>query len=285
MSSLRQIRRRIKSVENTKKTTRAMEMVSAAKQRRFEEFLNKARPSAEFIETLLANLLADLPDFCHPLLEDRKGARKICLIVVASDTGLCGVYNSNLLHEANRFAGQRTNGETEIVCVGKMAANYFRRQGKEIGTVFSEIRLSNLGAKISEIISFATESYLEGRFAEVWIASTKLLTRSTFEPLIEKVLNLKRPGKTGDRTGYLLEPDAGKILDVLLPQYVGSKIRIKLLESFFAEQISRMLAMKQATDNASEMISTLTLRRNKIRQASITNELIEVVSGARASGH
>jgi len=261
-----------------------MEMVSAAKQRRFEEFLNKARPSAEFIETLLANLLADLPDFRHPFLEERESKKKSCVVVVSSDTGLCGTYNSNLLHEANRFIEQRSATETEIVCVGKMGALFFRRQGKEINTVFSEIRLSNLSAKVSEIISFVTEGYLQGLFDEVWIAATKLLTKSSYEPLIEKVLNLDRPKKTGRKTDYLLEPDTGNIMSVLLPQYVASKIRMKLFGAFFAEQISRMIAMKQATDNASEMIGVLTLLRNKIRQASITNELIEVVSGARASG-
>lgn len=283
MASLRQIRRRIKSVENTKKTTKAMEMVSAAKQRRFEDFLAKARPAADFTGTLLANLLADLPDFRHPLLEEREEKKKIGVVVVASDTGLCGTYNMNVLHEANRFIGKYPAGKVEVVCVGKMSAGFFRRQGRDIPAVFSEIRLANLNAKISEIISFVTEGYLEGRFDEVWVAATKLVTRSVYGPAVEKMFAIERPEQSGTATGYLIEPDAAKVMDVLLPQYVAGKIRLALLESFFAEQISRMLAMKQATDNAVEMISSLTLLRNKIRQAAITKELIEVVSGARAS--
>jgi len=284
MASLRQIRRRIKSVENTKKTTKAMEMVSAAKQRRFEEFLAKARPAAEFIETLFANLLADLPNFTHPLLEERKEKKKIGVLVVASDAGLCGTYNSTLLAAAGRFLDGQNADKVEIICIGKMGANFFRRQGRPVGAIFSEIRLSNLGAKISEIISFATESYLSGKLDEVWIASTKLVTKTVYQPVITKLFSIERPKRTGTAIGYLLEPDATQIMDVLLPQYVASKIRLMLLEAFFVEQISRMIAMKQATENAVEMIDSLTLLRNKIRQAAITKELIEIVAGSRAAG-
>lgn len=284
MASLRQIRRRIRSVENTKKITRAMEMVAAAKLRRFEDLLTKARESAYFLEKLLKNLLKDVASYTHPLFGAKDGTGKIVLVVATSDTGLCGTYNSNLLHAANAFLKEHAGREVEIVTIGKTGLNYFRRIGQKTGLSFNEIRTSNFEATVFEITEHLKKSFLESHVDEVYLLYTQYISKSNYKPRVEKFLNLEKTAEeSGERVGYILEPSAERIFDELLPRFLLTKVRTVLLEAFLSEQLSRMVAMRQATDNAVEMIEDLTLLRNKLRQASITKELIEVVSGAKAA--
>ena len=284
MASLRQIRRRIKSVENTKKITRAMEMVAAAKLRRFEDLLTKARESAYFLEKLLKNLLKDVASYTHPLFEAKDGTGKIVLVVATSDTGLCGTYNSNLLHAANAFLKENAGREVEIVTVGKTGLNYFRRIGQKTGFSFNEIRTSNFEATVLEITEYLKKRFLESHADEVYLLYTQYISKSNYKPRVEKFLNLEKTAEAaGERVGYILEPSADRIFEELLPRFLLTKVRTMLLEALLSEQLSRMVAMRQATDNAVEMIEDLTLLRNKLRQASITKELIEVVSGAKAA--
>ena len=284
MASLRQIRRRIKSVENTKKITRAMEMVAAAKLRRFEDLLTKARESAYFLEKLLKNLLKDVASYSHPLFEAKDGKGKVALVVATSDTGLCGTYNSNLLHAANAFLKENAGREVEIVTVGKTGLNYFRRIGQKTGLSFNEIRISNFESTVQEITEHLTQGFLGSRFDEVYLLYTQYISKSNYKPRVEKFLNLEKTAEeAGEKVGYILEPSADRVFEGLLPRFLLTKVRTVLLEVFLSEQLSRMVAMRQATDNAVEMIEDLTLLRNKLRQASITKELIEVVSGAKAA--
>lgn len=283
MASLRQIRRRIKSVENTKKITRAMEMVAAAKLRRFEDLLTKARESAYFLEKLLKNLLNDASSYSHPLFE-KKGEANIALVVVSSDTGLCGTYNSNLLHRAADFLKEHDGKKIEIVPVGKNGLGFFKRLNQQVEVSFSEIRLSNFEPTVGEITDYLQKGFLAGRFDEVYLLYTQYVSKSNYKPRVEKFLNLEKAGdSSGERVGYILEPSVERVFDEILPKFLLTKIRTMLLEAFLSEQLSRMVAMRQATDNAVEMIEDLTLLRNKLRQASITKELIEVVSGAKAA--
>ncbi|MBI4550470.1 MAG: ATP synthase F1 subunit gamma [Candidatus Omnitrophica bacterium] len=291
MPSLRQIRRRIRSVENTKKITRAMEMVAAAKLRRFEDLLARARESADFLENLLGRLLADVRDYDHPLFRAVPEPKRFALLVVASDTGLCGTYNANVLARAAAFLKDRSQSgkggasapSVEVVPVGKNAVNYFRRLGHEVKASFVENRLSNFEATAEHAAEHLKDRFLAGAVDEVYLLYTKYVSKAQYGPKLEKFLNLEKSGAEGKPgPGYILEPDAGRIFDALLPKFLWSKIRAVLLESFLSEQLSRMMAMRQATDNAAEMIEEMTLLRNKLRQAAITKELIEVVSGAKA---
>jgi len=289
--SLRQIRRRIRSVENTKKITRAMEMVAAAKLRRFEDLLTKARESAHFLEKLLKNLLRDVASYSHPLFEKKEATGKIALVVVTSDTGLCGTYNSNLLRAAAGFLKENEGKQVEIIPVGKNGLNFFRRAAgseRKIDISFAEIRLSNFESTVSKITEYVQKGFIDGRFEEVYLLYTQYISKSNYKPRVEKFLNLEKSteksmGAAGERAGYILEPSAERIFEELLPKFLLTKVRTMLLEAFLSEQLSRMVAMRQATDNAVEMIEDLTLLRNKLRQASITKELIEVVSGAKAA--
>ncbi len=283
MPSLRQIRRRIRSVENTKKITRAMEMVAASKRRRFEELLTKARASASFLEKLFRNLLTDVSDYHHPLFEKKEGSNHLALVVVTSDTGLCGTYNSNLLHEAVVFLNTQKQKTTEIIAVGRSGLNFFQRRGEKVEVAFTEIKLSNFEQTARNVTEYVTQEFVAGRFEEVYVLYTQFLSKSSYQPRLEKFLNLEKlPEAVQKRVDYILEPSAERVFEELLPKFLLSKVRTALLEAFLSEQISRMMAMRQATDNAVEMIEDLTLLRNKLRQASITKELIEVVSGAKA---
>ncbi len=283
MPSLRQIRRRVRSVENTKKITRAMEMVAAAKLRRFEELLAKARESTSFLDRLLKNLLADVTAYEHPLFTEREKKERLALVLVTSDTGLCGVYNANVIHKAIDFIKGNSGKRVEIVPVGKSGLNFFKKRGEKIETSFVEIRISNLENIVHELTEYVTNSFLSGTFDEVYLLYTHFLSKSSYKPRVEKFLNLERPAEaTRAKVGYILEPSAERIFEELLPKFLHGKLKTMLLEASLSEHISRMLAMRQATDNATEMIEDLTLLRNKLRQASITKELIEVVSGARA---
>lgn len=283
MPSLRQIRRRIRSVENTKKITRAMEMIAAAKLKRFEDFLTKARASAHFLERLLKNLLGDVSNTQHPLFEKREKVEKVALVLVTSDAGLCGTYNANVLHEAVGFLESMRGKKIEIIPVGKSGLNFFSRRDKKARHSFVEVRLSNFEKIVGEVTEYVKNGFLQGAFDEVYLLYTQFISKSSFRPRIEKFLNMDRStAATGEKIGYILEPSAERIFEELLPKFLLTKVRTSLLESTLSEQVSRMMAMRQATDNATEMIEDLTLLRNKLRQASITKELIEVVSGAKA---
>jgi F-type H+-transporting ATPase subunit gamma len=289
MPSLRQIRRRIRSVENTKKITRAMEMVAAAKLRRFEDLLARARESADFLEDLLERLLADVRGYEHPLFRSVPEPKRFALLVVTSDTGLCGTYNANVLARAAAFIRERSRtgkiagDAVEVIPFGKNGLGYFRRLGLDAKTSFVDNRLSNFEATAARAADYLKDRFLSGAVDEVYILYTNYVSKSNYGPKLEKFLNLEKGGP-GEKTGpgYILEPDAGRIFAELLPKFLRGKIRAVLLESFLSEQLSRMIAMRQATDNAAEMIEEMTLLRNKLRQAAITKELIEVVSGARA---
>lgn len=283
MPSLRQIRRRIRSVENTKKITRAMEMVAAAKLRRFEELLMKAREAAAFLDRLLRDLLADVSHYEHPLFERKSRAHPIGLVLFTSDAGLCGTYNANVIQQALAFLREHADRPVTLIPVGKNGMNFFAQRGEKLETAFSEIRVSNFEVKAKQITDTLVGAFLGDRLDEIHLMYTHYVSKASFKPKAEKFLNLDRAAEEGrTRVGYILEPNADRIFEELLPRFLLAKIRTVLLESSLSEQISRMIAMRQATDNASEMIEDLTLLRNKLRQASITKELIEVVSGAKA---
>lgn len=288
MASLRQIRRRIKSVQNTRKITRAMEMVAASKLRRFEDALGMSQHAANFVEALLKHLIGDLAGYEHPLFEKREKREKTALTVFSSDSGLCGVYNSNVLTAATQFSRQFDKSKLEIIAVGKTAQLHFKSLGYRVSELFCEIRMQNLESNIQKLNQVLTEGFIQHRFDAIYLTRTQFFSKANFKPVSEQFLPLEVDADSEEKksqSAYILEPNARHILEALIPEFLYTKMRKCLLEALLSEQVSRMIAMRQATDNAQEMIESLTLLRNRVRQAAITKELIEIVSGAKALDH
>ncbi len=285
VASLRQIRRRIRSVENTKKITRAMEMVAAAKLRRFQDFLESSRPYTEKLAQLVGELLGEAPaDYQHPFLTERKGKeKKTALVVFTSDTGLCGTYNSELEGTAQGWLKAHSERKVSVVFVGKHGAHSFHRRHYETLGSFFDLRVSRVDEILGRLEKTLQAAFSEGRVDEIQAVYTQMESLARFQPTVEKLLPLT-PAPSSEERGrmeFLIEPDAGTVLNRLLPVFFDARLRFIFYHALLTEQIARMNAMRQATKNAKDMIDELTLLRNKARQASITKEIIEIVSGSR----
>ena len=278
---LRALRNRIRSVENTKKITRAMEMVAAAKLRRFQDMITRARPFTAGLENLLRRLAAAKIEKLHPFIEPRE-EKKIAVVLMTSDTGLCGSYNNDLVEKAKKFlAGQPQ--KPLVVGVGKYGLIALKRLGYPVQASFTDLRASRIEQVLVELRSELEKIYLGNQVDSVVVIYSHFKTVSTYQSVVEKLLPLQRPKGTSEETvEYIFEPTKDIIFEKLIPLFFEAKIRTVFLEALVSEQIARMSAMHQATQNAKEMIDSLVLLRNNARQAAITKELIEIVSGSRA---
>ena len=292
VASLRQIRRRIRSVENTRKITRAMEMVAAAKLRRFQDFLESARPYTEKLQELLDELLRTIPsNDHHPYLRaclqsDRGGPplpSHAMVVLFTSDTGLCGTYNSELEKTTREWLRQNSDKKVSFLFVGKQGAHSFQKtQNRPFGT-FSDLRVSRVEEVLQEVRKNLETAFFHSEVDEIYAVYTFAENLSRYEPRVEKILPIDRKKVAEEKVSDdLIEPDPKTVLERLLPAFFEARLRFILYHALLTEQIARMTAMRQATQNAKEMIDELTLTRNKARQASITKEIIEIVSGSRA---
>ncbi len=289
---LRELKKRIKSVESTKKITYAMEMVSTAKLKRYQMMMQQAKPFLEGIENLLLRLNQSLPTAAHPFFEVRE-EKKIAVVLITSDSGLCGSYNMDLIQEAGRFLASKKL-ESKLIGIGKYGIQALKRSGYSFLKESINIKPSHFDELISELGENVSELYLSGAADAVYVVYSKFVTSSRFQITSERILPLTRPDHSLSGTvlqektvpnhavDYIFEPSPELIFQKLVPMYFESKIRQVFLESVVSEQMARMTAMHSATENASELIDNLVLERNKARQASITKELIEIVSGSRA---
>ena len=283
MASLKTIRRRISSVKSTQQITKAMKMVAAAKLRRAQEAATRARPYAEKLGELLGSVAALVARDAHPLLAERENEQRIELLIVTSDRGLCGGYNTNLLRRAQLFLNEHRDRQVRLTLVGRKGYDFFRRRRAEIAEQFV-----NLGAGPDHELAVRLGSRVAADFAADKVDAVYLLY-SSFRSALSQVPTVERllpvtPGKQaeGSAVEYGYEPDVGTLLDRLLRQYVTTLIDRAFLESIASEYGARMTAMESATSNASDMINRLTLEMNRARQAAITKELMEIVSGAEA---
>jgi F-type H+-transporting ATPase subunit gamma len=281
MANLLDIRRRIRSVRNTQQITRAMKTVSAAKLRRAQERVFAARPYAEQLKTVLGNLARRIESPEHPLLEVRPRERAL-VVVVSSDRGLCGAFNANVLRSVTGFIRERRNQETQILAVGRKSRDYFRRLGQPIleehVNIFTGLDISHSRAIAGRIV----QVYSEARFDVVYLAYNEFKSVIQQRLVIEPILPVN-PGTLDAGTAlidYIYEQPPLEILGRLLPRYVEVQMHRALLESAAAEHGARMAAMDTASRNAGDMIDSLTLNMNRVRQAAITREIIEVVGGA-----
>ena len=283
MPSLLDIRRRIRSVKNTQQLTKALKTVSAAKLRRAQERVFSARPYAAQLKSVLGDLASRIENVSHPLLDVRPENR-ILLIVVTADRGQCGAFNSNIIRAAQNFIREHRQAEVQLALGGRKGRDFFRRRSTPIHSDFINIfsRLNYGHAK--DISERVIDAYTKAEFDAVYIVYNEFKSIIQQRLVVEKLLPFDRGelGAGGPGIDYIYEQDPQEIFNRLLPRYVETQIFRALLESAASEHGARMAAMDTATRNAGEMIEMLTLNMNRVRQAAITREIIEVVSGAGA---
>jgi F-type H+-transporting ATPase subunit gamma len=290
MPSTRDIRRRINSVKNTAKITKAMQMVAASKMRRAQQAALSGRPYAALMNEVLGNVTHHVSDFTHPLMEKRGGPKR-AVILIGTDKGLCGALNSNLMREASKF--DKTT--TVYITAGRKAAQFVARSRRTVAAEFS-YKDAPLFSEARAISKFAREMFLNGAVDCVDILYTTFISTLSQRPEIRPFLPIGaiqpvKAGMAGERTEamlmhgpteFLFEPGADQVLAALLPHSLNFQVYQVLLEAKASEQSAKMVAMKNATDNANQLIKDLTLEYNKIRQATITKELLEIASAAMA---
>jgi len=288
MANLRVIRKRIGSVKSTQQITKAMKMVSAAKLKRAQDAIVAARPYARKMREVVQALAVRAGESAHPLLSAGEG-KKLALLVVTSDRGLCGGFNSTLLRATNRFLREHAGTYERIVlfAVGRKARDFFRRRQVEIRKEYVGILGSLSHAHASTLSGDLVGGFLSGEFDEVQIVFNEFRSAISqtvrFEKLFPIAIERKESeGPAAVEVDYLYEPSQKEILATLLPKYVETQIFRVLLESVAGEHGARMTAMDSATNNAVDMISRLTLQMNRARQAAITKELMEIIGGAEA---
>jgi len=283
MPSLLDIRRRIRSVKNTQQLTKAMKTVSAAKLRRAQERVLSARPYANQLKHVLSNLAGRIENIAHPLLEVRP-EKRILLLVVTADRGLCGGFNTNLLKAASNFLRQHRDKEVQLYTAGKKGRDFFRRRNLnlvgEYTNFFSKLNV----AHAKDIAQQLTERYTNAEIDAVYLAYNEFKSVIQQRIVVEKLLPLGSDDVQATEAGldYIFEQPPQEIFNRLLPRYVEIEVYRALLESAASEHGARMAAMDTASRNAGDMIESLTLNMNRVRQAAITREIIEVVSGAGA---
>ncbi|MGO8732912.1 MAG: ATP synthase F1 subunit gamma [Terriglobia bacterium] len=284
MATLLDIRRRIRSVKSTQQITRAMKMVAAARLRRAQDSIFNARPYANEILTLLASLAARTEQRAHPLLAERP-IEKVLLVLITSDRGLCGGFNANLIRAAQDYVKEHRDQEVSIIAVGRKGRDVFRKRSLKVVSEHINLfgRLKFLHAQ--QVAKEISDLYTEQKVDAVDFLYNEFKSIMTQRVMVERYLPVKpvQPATGEALIDYIYEQPALEILNALLPRYLEIEVYRALLESQAAELAARMTAMDAATNNASELIDSLTLHLNRVRQAAITREIIEVVSGAAAT--
>ncbi len=285
MPTLKALRNRIRTVDNTKQITRAMKTVSASKMRRTETHLEAGRPYAQCLEELMARLVGAVGELSHPLI-DQRPVEKTLLVLITADRGLCGAFNSNIFRRAQWFMDKQEGRPVDLYCIGKKGRDFFRKQERSI--VAEQLDFSGRLdiERIREITEDLVRRFLDEEADEVILAYNTFVSIVNYRPTIQRFLPLEAEslgkGALTQQIDYIYEPNAATIIEQILPRYLNSKMYITLAEAFTAEHSARMVAMSAASDNCEDLIRTLTLDMNKARQASITKELLEIVGGAEA---
>lgn len=281
MANLKDIRDRIKSVKSIQKVTKAMKMVAAAKMRRAQENMEKARPYNHRLVEIIQHLLPSVERSMLPLLEIRE-VKRIAYVVVTSDRGLAGSFNSSILRKAHNDIDEFGKQNVDIFCIGKKAKDYFKSRKYNIIESYSDF-WSDLNFNQSmKIGSTIINHFLDLSVDEIRVTYNEFVNVATQATVSEKLLPIELNDDELSDTDYLYEPSKDKIVKSLIPRYLNAQVWKYLLESYASEQAARMVAMENATTNSEDMIKNLTLEFNKARQAAITTEMLEIVSGAEA---
>ena len=285
MPNTRDLVRRIQSVKGTQQITKAMKMVAAAKLRRAQQAISEAKPWAETLSKVLANVAART-EFSHPLLEEHEGERT-WVVVVSSDKGLCGSFNTNILRAVEKDLLADRWPEVELAVVGKKASDYFRSRRWNLVVDDRETMSAPTAEAGPRLGKQFVEAFTSGEVDSVWLVYNSFVNMIRQEIVVDRLLPIEPPTVDGEdedesQVDYLYEPDARTLLAELLPRHVETQIQRAIFDSAAAEQAARMTSMDAATRNAGDMIDALTMLYNRTRQAAITKELIEIVSGAQA---
>ena len=290
MAAGKEIRGKIKSVENTKKITKAMEMVAASKMRKAQDRMRAARPYSEKIRNIAANLATANPEYTHPFLaeEQKEQAKAIGFIVVTTDKGLCGGMNTNILRMVTAKTRELETAGNKIaaVAIGNKGLGFLNRVGVPVVAQVTQIGDTPHLEKLIGPVKVMLEKFQNGEVDAVYLCYTKFINTMKQEPVVEQLLPLpaaKTQADAGNHNwDYIYEPDAATVIDELLERYVEALVYQSVAENLASEQSARMVAMKSASDNAGSVIGELKLIYNKTRQAAITKELSEIVAGAAA---
>ncbi len=281
MPSVRDIRRRIRSVDNTAKVTNAMSLIAASKMRRAQSNVLEGRPYSVKIQEVIANLAAqpmDDRDGAQPLLAVRT-VEKSTVLMISPDRGLCGGLHANLNRRVGQFILEQ-QVPVQAIAVGRKGRDFMARTNQDLKATFTDLGETPLLIDTNAISHMVIDSYCEGETDEIYLAYTNFVSTMVQEPVIEKLLPIAPAELTSAQSvGYIYEPGNLAVLQNLLPRFVEMQIYHAILEAIASEQSARMVAMRAATDNASELASDLTLTMNKLRQESITNELLDLIGG------
>jgi F-type H+-transporting ATPase subunit gamma len=286
MATLKQIRKRLTGVRNTQKITRAMKLVAAAKLRRAQDNMLKAKPYANRMRDMIWDLSERTDHEAHPLLQVRE-EKNAMMVVITSDRGLCGAFNSNINRRAERYLknGEGGHERVELALIGKKGRDYFRRRGYPIGAEYMDVLGDPNFGHVSEIGSELVAKFLDGKLDAIYVVYNEFKSALSQQVVVERLLPIipEESESAGEnKQEFLFEPSVGGVLDSVLPMYFNIRLYFAVLESLAAEMGARMTAMESATQNATELIARLDLMYNKARQAAITTEMLEIVSGAEA---
>jgi F-type H+-transporting ATPase subunit gamma len=293
MAAGKEIRGKIKSFENTKKITKAMEMVSVAKMRKAQDRMRAARPYADKIRNLAANLSTATPEYKHPFMLKNESAKKVGFILVTTDKGLCGGLNTNVLRAVtNKLKEVEASGQkSEAVAIGNKGWGFLNRIGAPVVSHVTHLGDKPSLEKLIGPVKVLLDAYAEGKLSAVYLCYTRFINTIKQEPVVQQLLPLSAESMTADAVkdgtqqhgwDYIYEPDAATVIDELLMRYTEALVFQAVAENMASEHSARMVAMKAATDNAGNLIGELKLIYNRTRQAAITKELSEIVAGAAA---
>ncbi len=286
MPSLRDLRRRIRSVRNISQITKAMEMVAASRMRRAQQRVMASRPYAHAIAEVIADIAAlDIDPERRPKLLDSRPVSTVGIVLITSDRGLCGALNSNVIRTATTLALETLQKPVRWITVGRKGRDFMLRYGQNVTAEFTGLGDYPSLMDVAPIARIAMDEFEQGRVDEVYVIYTRFISTLVQRPHVMKLLPVEpRAELSGRRINYIYEPNAVTILAALLPRFVESEVYQAVLEAVASEHSARMVAMRNATDNAVELIKDLTLTYNKTRQWTITKEMLEIAAGASAVG-
>ncbi len=289
MPSLKHLRRRLRTVNNTKLITRAMRSVAASKMRKTQSRRDQIKPYATHLQKLVANVVRSVGSEGQPFMQQRQEGKRL-IVVISSDRGMCGAFNNTVIRYTEDYL-KSLSDEYEIYAVGKRAGDYFRKNGFSVMKTQVDFRGNIVLERILEIAQELKTAFLTGGFNRIELIYNRAITAMAYRPHREHFLPLKeeelfaglgKEVRSSHVMDYIFEPDAKTLLGELLPKYVETKVFYTFVDAFSAEHQARMLAMSTANENCVELIGTLTLQMNKARQAAITKEILEIVGGAEA---
>lgn len=289
MATLRDIKNRIKGVKNTQQITKAMKMVAASKLRRAQEAIINARPYARKISEMFSNLVSEEDRQTNPLIVPKESLNNVAIVVITADRGLCGAFNTNIIREANRYINEEIKESGinyQLYCIGKKGSDFFSKRNYNVAKIFPEVFTSLNYTSAQKVADELTAGYLKGEFEKVILIFNEFKSLIQQKIVVEQFLPIQieksNEANSELESNYIYEPDQKSIFNYLIPKHLRAQIWRVLLESNAAEFASRMTAMDNATTNAKELIRTLNITYNKARQAAITKEILEIVSGANA---